>query len=611
MPVIVNIKDRRWNAYKINCTAIAEKALVHENRGAEVSITLTNDAELQKLNKKYRRIDAPTNVLSFETGDEELLGDVFISFDAVAREARCDGFAKHATHLLVHGILHLQGFDHIDERDAKIMERKEVKILREMKIKNPYKEPFAVMKKVGLFLLGVIGVFGLAPHYLWWATALSIGAAYYLSKDRGYGFGFWWGAGYGAASFHWSLESIFANTEIARQMWYFYPIGLVGLALASGIVFGLPFFMTAKTESSGWRRTVYFALAWTFILWLREWFLTGCPLNPVANITLPFPAISGSMSVIGALGLTFVLVGAICSIPEFLRTKNKWQFLFFFPLLMAPFIGRIVLTAPVSNNLMTVRIVQPSFDMNRKFDGQREDRMNLLVDMSKGAKADLIIWPETSYPYIAYPGKKLPALGVPLAAGAVYSDYTGTFNAMLLADKDGNVADVYLKAHLVPFGEYRVLWKLVPAIANLTPGPGPKLMGGFAPAICYEIIFSDSLLPAGALPRFILNISNDGWFGNSSGPHQHLDMARRQAIETGLPIVRANHSGISAIIDASGRIVKSLPLDMVGVLDGEVPPASLTVYRRIGLNGTMLIIVLVCGLLLLPRPRFCRRQDDR
>ncbi|MDR1071065.1 MAG: rRNA maturation RNase YbeY [Rickettsiales bacterium] len=159
MPVIVNVTDKRWSARKPDYAAIAEKALVRGNEGAEVSVTLTDDAELRRLNKKHRGIDAPTNVLSFETGDNLLLGDIFVSFDAAMREAGEEGFAAHAAHLIVHGVLHLQGFDHIVEKDAKIMERREVAILRGMGIKNPY----TARGKIRLLFSRIAGAFGRAP----------------------------------------------------------------------------------------------------------------------------------------------------------------------------------------------------------------------------------------------------------------------------------------------------------------------------------------------------------------------------------------------------------------------------------------------------------------
>ena len=170
-------------------------------------------------------------------------------------------------------------------------------------------------------------------------------------------------------------------------------------------------------------------------------------------------------------------------------------------------------------------------------------------------------------------------------------------NSMVVADENGELRRIYSKSHLVPFGEYRPLG-IFPGPVNLVPGNGPELIAVddfvFAPAICYEVIFSDSLLPENADGVVaIINLTNDNWFGNTPGTYQHLDMVRRYAIESGLPIVRANYSGVSAFVGADGAIISALPVGMRGVLDGFVWGAHETVYRVIGLNGWMIIILLV------------------
>ena len=257
-----------------------------------------------------------------------------------------------------------------------------------------------------------------------------------------------------------------------------------------------------------------------------------------------------------------------------------------------------------------VRIVQPAFDMNMKVNNRAaaEKIIDTLVELSESpildsrfSILDLIVWPETSFPYTINSRVPMPALGVPLVVGATYIENGRVYNAMVLTDKDGNIVDRFFKFHLVPFGEYAPI-PFIPTPANLSRGAGPQMMANFVPAICYEIIFSDSLVPRGARPDFILNITNDAWFGKLSGPFQHLDMTRRQAIETGLPVVRANYGGISAIIDANGRVVQSLGLGVRGVIDGKIPPSRHpTIYSRIGLNGMMLLIILLSAPFLIRR----------
>ena len=148
MKVCVNYNDARWRKYKIDFERVACAAAIDVAPCAEVSITLTNDAEIHALNKKYRDIDRPTNVLSFELGDDILLGDIYISLDTVLREAGEENIpvTDHVAHMVVHGMLHLQGYDHIDDNDAKIMENTEVKILKQLGIKNPYVHDSAVYR---------------------------------------------------------------------------------------------------------------------------------------------------------------------------------------------------------------------------------------------------------------------------------------------------------------------------------------------------------------------------------------------------------------------------------------------------------------------------------
>jgi apolipoprotein N-acyltransferase len=185
----------------------------------------------------------------------------------------------------------------------------------------------------------------------------------------------------------------------------------------------------------------------------------------------------------------------------------------------------------------------------------------------------------------------------------------GVFNSMVVSQTDGRIEKIYSKSHLVPFGEYRPLGFL-PSPANLTAGNGAEIIDVngfvFAPAVCYEIIFSDSLLPDNAgQVNAIVNITNDNWFGNTPGTYQHLDMVRRYAIESGLPIVRANYSGISAFVASDGEIISSLPVGMSGTLDGFVWGAHDTPYRNIGLNYWMMIILIfsIFGTVIFSRTR--------
>jgi apolipoprotein N-acyltransferase len=166
-----------------------------------------------------------------------------------------------------------------------------------------------------------------------------------------------------------------------------------------------------------------------------------------------------------------------------------------------------------------------------------------------------------------------------------------------VVDDSGTVTAAYDKVHLVPFGEYlpfRSLWswlglrQLVALPGGFSPGAARMILTldgapPFVPLICYEIVFPGEAVPAGPRPGWILNLTNDAWFGATPGPYQHLLQGRVRAVEDGLPVVRAANSGISAIVDAYGRIDASLGLGQVGSVDSNLPSAApLTLYTQFG-----------------------------
>ena len=653
MKVYIDIHDKRWKKYKIDFAQIANAVVGAKYKNAEVSIVLVDDNEIKQINREYRNINKPTNVLSFELGDDVLLGDIYISLDTVVREAKQEKISveHHVAHMVVHGVLHLLGYDHINDKEAIVMETKETKILSKMGIKNPYASDMNIscadgsccpgyktisfLKKIKIeknsfaqyVLYGVFGAlasFGFAPFYQWWATLLGVAGAYWLTVRNDKIGGFWrtlvrvapFGAMYGLFMFWWVLHSIYVAPEIADLYAIWTIPGGIGLMFAGWLIFSWPFVAIAQKKMSAASRIFLFAGIWTLVLWAREWMFTGFPWNPIANITMPMPELANSMSLWGALGLSFLVVGLIASVVEIIRNKKNpfvWiVFLMFSGILVyGRFIGvqNMNLSDLNANEQTTIlRIVQPGESQLQKATHNRAEALqraeynlrNLMSLAQKEEYADIIIMPETSYPFVVLPSDNIEMVkvfGVPVIFGANTFDMGGVFNSMVVSQADGRIEKIYSKSHLVPFGEYKPLG-ILPSPANLTAGNGPEIINlngfMFAPAICYEIIFSDSLLSdeAGQLDA-IINITNDNWFGKTPGTYQHLDMVRRYAIESGLPIVRANYSGISAFIASDGEIISSLPVGMSGTLDGFVWGAHNTVYRELGLNYWMMIILIV------------------
>jgi apolipoprotein N-acyltransferase len=666
MKIYIDIKDSRWKNHKIDFVKIANAAYMHGTlrmtHNAEISIILTDDSEIRKLNKKYRGIDKATNVLSFETGDPELLGDIYISYDTVMKELGVSSeklgvdcscfkarvlsqalltphsslltpnFIEHTAHMVVHGVLHLLGYDHLDDKKANKMEKLESKVMKKLGYDDPYfktrttnHEPrFGWLK---LLLAGLIASFGFAPFYLWPLTVVGLGAAYLIAPVenkfwKSYGRGFWFGAGYGVAMFWWVLHSIFVDAEMAARFWPFALPGLIGIAIGGGIVFGLPFAILGKSNVKGFARPVAFAGAITLVLFLREFALTGFPWNPLANIMMPYPVIANSMSLWGALGLTFVLAGIIAAGAELITWKKEARPLFLFvPLLI---VGALYGSVNILNSnakysfQQKIRIVQPSLAQSEKLDEElAEKKMADLIALSKSPEEfDIVIWPETASPFFVLSEKFDAAreIGKPVIAGAMSYKQGKFFNSMIVADKEGAIKKIYHKSHLVPFGEYDPSG-FVPVLGNLTPGGGPEVIDSgagfsFAPAICYEIIFSDSLTSVGSNPNVIINITNDTWFGLTPGPYQHLDMTRRYAIESGLPVIRANFSGISAFIDPAGKVIKSMPIGEQGVLDGQIYGAAhVTPYRKLGIN-LWFAIIMIFSMSVVLISKYARRKKD-
>jgi len=659
MKVYVNYNDKRWKKYHIDFERVAQMAAGAKYKNAEVSITLTNDDEIHSLNKQYRGIDKPTNVLSFELGDDILMGDIYISLDTVLREATAENIpvTDHVAHMVVHGMLHLQGYDHIQESDAQKMENKEIAILKKLGIKNPYEDVTAaygdfktcqidrcpgaifakILKKLRVMvdgpaqyllmaLCGAVSALGFAPFHMWLATMLGVGCAYWIMTRTVARRGFWnafllalpFSAAYAVAMFWWVMHSIYVLPELTQQFAIWTVPGLLGIAIVGGIIFAIPFVGVQRVKCAADARPFVFAGFWTAVLWAREFVFTGFPWNPIANIAMPCPFVANSMSLWGAIGLTFVITGLIAAIVELLRAHRRGTFCVFITFVIMLVLGgvyggynmRRAMTDDNSSPL--IRVVQPAQSAAQKASHSRAAALqnaeynvrNLLALAKADGAPEIIVFPETSYPFVIVdddmPLSKI--LGTNIVLGTTYFNDGKLYNSMAMANAGGRIDKIYSKSHLVPFGEYRPFGDIIPTPGQLAPGAGAEIITmnisgrdfRFAPAICYEIIFSDSLVPrnSGNVDA-IINITNDTWFGKTPGTYQHLDMVRRYAIESGLPIIRANYSGVSAFITSAGQIISSIPVGVPGYMDGVVWGAHMTPYRAIGRDAWMIIILMV------------------
>ncbi len=272
---------------------------------------------------------------------------------------------------------------------------------------------------------------------------------------------------------------------------------------------------------------------------------------------------------------------------------------------IAGFAGQSMMAAGAADGPW-VRIVQPNVAQAEKWRPENSGRQ--LAELVLAA----VIWPETAPPLIVEPGSpvlSIMARAVPpggyLLTGAARSNgqpEDGVWNSLLAIDRTGAIVASYDKVHLVPLGEYIPFHKqLAPVSGFIGRGSfeegeeratiGLPGLASFSPVICYEVIFPGAVTGPGARPLWLLNVTNDAWFGLSTGPYQHLVSARLRAVEEGLPMIRAANTGVSAVIDAYGRVLASLDMQQQGIIDHRLPAArAATPYSRWG-DWTLLALV--------------------
>jgi apolipoprotein N-acyltransferase len=389
---------------------------------------------------------------------------------------------------------------------------------------------------------------------------------------------------------------------------------------------------------------VVFGGAWAITEWLRGTMFTGFPWNPAAAALAPTPLITITplIGTYGLSGLTVLLGGAV-----WLEYYRKWL-----PLLVivaATALLWVLPSSPVPPDplaVLNVRIVQPNIGQEDKWrPGFSEEAARRLAMLSGAPTAEprLLLWPEaavtdplddarmdehqafaqferTRATALLGPNDRLLTGGIAIASrDKVHVD--GAANSVFALAPGGKVLGRYDKAHLVPYGEYLPMRPLLSAIGlsrlapgdlDFTPGPGPRTIniggewGRVGFQLCYEIIFSGDVVDEKNRPAFIFNPSNDAWFGRW-GPPQHLAQARLRAAEEGLPVLRATPTGISAVIDGRGNVVKSLPWRTAGVIDAVLPPAanSPPLFARFGniIPLTLGFLLLIGGIVLGRRRR--------
>jgi apolipoprotein N-acyltransferase len=456
--------------------------------------------------------------------------------------------------------------------------------------------------------------------------------------------GWCFGFGYFVAGLYWIGYAFLVD---AKTFGWLLPIAVTGLPAYLALYTALGLAAARLVWVRGPERILALAVSLTGAEWLRGHLLSGFPWNTFGYALTQPLALAQGASLVGVWTLTFACI-AICASPAVLTddkadTRHPYRPLIvsLFTLIVLAGFGTARLWSHPTGyvNGVKLRIMQPNLQQDDKFNySAKAEVMSRYLRLSDRATnpqsngvhdVTHLIWPEAAFPFfltrepdamaqiaaLLKPSTEL-ITGAVRAASDANPRNPRAYNSIYVIDPDGSIRGIYDKVHLVPFGEYLPFQRLLERIGlmQLT-----KVVGGFLsgdrrramdvlgapkmlPLICYEAIFPGAAVPAGERPGWLVNVTNDGWFGISSGPYQHFQQARVLAIAEGLPLVRAANTGISAVVDPVGRIVDSLPLGIEGVLDARLPtPLEPTVFVRYG--NYILIGVLALGLLIVLRRR--------
>ena len=486
-------------------------------------------------------------------------------------------------------------------------------------------------------LLGAVATAALPPlHLLPLFVVAFVGLVWLIDASRSwraaFAVGWWFGFGHFVSGIYWFAHALL--TEPERFAWLVAPAVLgVSAALA---VFPALAVVAARLCPPGGARALGLALAWVAAEWLRAHAFTGFPWNltgygwTVSDAMIQLAALAGiyglSFVTVLAAALAATLAGRPAGVKGWAPTALAAA------LLATVWLGgalRLAGAGDATVDGVRLRLVQPNVAQSHKWRADlREALFARHVEMTVNAASEgvtHVIWPETAIPYFIAkdPARRQVIAAVTPRRGALISGALRTtpeatspptlWNSVHAFDADGEVVATYDKFHLVPFGEYVPFRRLLPldkityGTIDFSAGSGPRTIAipglpPVSPLICYEIIFPHQVVDRSERPKWLLNVTNDAWFGVSSGPYQHFASARVRAVEQGLPVVRAANTGISGVVDAYGRVRARLGLGRRGVVDAALPAAldDLTPYARWG-DLTLLALIVVAGLCLVWR----------
>jgi apolipoprotein N-acyltransferase len=488
------------------------------------------------------------------------------------------------------------------------------------------------------FLAGLVGACGFQPLGLWPLTLAAFAGLMWLVAEAprlrsALARGWWFGVGHFTLGLNWIATAF--TYQAAMPAW----LGWVAVVLLSLYLAVYPAVAAGIAWKYGRRQplafVLWFAAAWILTEWLRASLFTGFAWNPEGVVLLDAAGLAGLARYVGTYGLSAIAMLAAGAL--LLAARRRWRSAagLGVPIAAAALILWPAAATEPASTQPRIRIVQPNVGQQDRWrPGFEDENFRRLAVLSRagGNEPRLLLWPEsaigdplederrhTEYQRDAFsaqhnvelllgPGDLLLAGGVTVrSADGVRA--TGATNSIFAITGNRGLVARYDKAHLVPYGEYLPMRPLLSAIGlsrlapgnlDFDPGPGPRtldlpIVGRAGFQLCYEIIFSGEVVDRANRPNFLFNPSADAWFG-AWGPPQHLAQARLRALEEGLPVLRSTPTGISAVIDADGRIAASIPMHRAAYLDARLPPPHPpTLFARFGNLLPMLLALILAA----------------